>query len=552
MVIQKFNRLIRNKWFWGAFAVIVSAAFCFEGLFDTRQRESRRDVDAGTFSGASIDPAAFAECVGDQRAESREEYVSQQEINKKAAKKMAALETANRAGIAISDKLLAERIVDMFGGPGRFSSDSYRFFLMNRLGETPERFEARVRRGMIIDDGVHRALLSSAVWTSPAELDRAVEDATDVVTVKIVPFKQSKESADAVKLDEAGLKKWYDANLDRIALPELVQIRFVKYSVSDTNVLAKMTVSDNDMHDFYDANTEKYTKTDTNGVETVKLFDEVKGDIEKELRKIEAANYYETNLYRRAYAPVAKNAKPVSRLDTIAAEDGKKVETSGWFALDGKYVEGFTVRRDSVMPGASNFAETVAQLDPESEDLRYGVVLSPNAVWLVERAGQTAARTPSFEESKGKIDAMALRDAKADAFKAEVEAEIAKGMDALLARAGVSTNIVFSAVDVRRGAFPDSTVVVPAAVKLSKGGISGVVTTGTGRAVVVCCIDRTAGDLVKAISVRSQMRSNGDIGQYSRIAEIWDDWNLARLGFVPGSDYPTEEETESTPTDSAP
>ena len=552
MVIQQFNRLIRNKWFWGAFAIIVSAAFCFEGLFDSRQPAERREIDAGTFSGNSIDPAAFAECVGDRRAETREEYVSQAEINKAAAKKMAAIETANRAGVAISDKLLAERIVDMFGGPGRFSGESYRFFLANRLGETPEKFEARVRRGMIVDDGVRRALMSSAVWTSPAELDRAVEDATDVVTVKLVPFRQSKESADAVKLDEAGLKKWYDANLDRIALPDLVQIRFVKYSVSDTNVLAKMTVSDDDMHDFYDANTEKYTKTDTNGVETVKSFDEVKGDIEKELRKIEAANYYETNLYRRAYAPLAAKEKGSSRLDKIAAEDGKKVETSGWFALDGKYVEGFTVRRETVLPGASNFTDAVAQLDPESEDLRYGVVLSRNAVWLVERSGEAHARTPSFEESKGKIDAMALRDAKADAFKAEVEAEIAKGTGALLAHAGVSTNIVFSAVDVRSGAFPDSGAVVPAAIKLSKGEVSGVVSTGVGRAVVVCCIDRTAGDLVKALGVRPQVRSNGDIRQYSRVSEIWDDWNLARLGFVPGTDYPTEEEKESSPADAAP
>ena len=313
-----------------------------------------------------------------------------------------------------------------------------------------------------------------------------------------------------------------------------------------------MTVSDDDMHDFYDANTEKYTKTDTNGVETVKSFDEVKGDIEKELRKIEAANYYETNLYRRAYAPLAAKEKGSSRLDKIAAEDGKKVETSGWFALDGKYVEGFTVRRETVLPGASNFTDAVAQLDPESEDLRYGVVLSRNAVWLVERSGEAHARTPSFEESKGKIDAMALRDAKADAFKAEVEAEIAKGTGALLARAGVSTNIVFSAVDVRSGAFPDSGAVVPAAIKLSKGEVSGVVSTGVGRAVVVCCIDRTAGDLVKALGVRPQVRSNGDIRQYSRVSEIWDDWNLARLGFVPGTDYPTEEEKESSPADAAP
>jgi hypothetical protein len=301
-----------------------------------------------------------------------------------------------------------------------------------------------------------------------------------------------------------------------------------------------MTVDENDMRDFYDANADKYTTIGTNGVETVKSFDEVKGDIEKELRKIEAANYYETNLSRRAYAPLAKDEKGKSRLDKIAAEDGAKVETSGWFALDGGYVEGFTARRDSIAPGASNFAEVVAELDPESEDLRYGIVTSKSFVWLVERSGFEAARTPTFEESKGKIDAMALRDAKADAFKADVEAKIAKGVDAFLKIKGISTNITFSVSDFNRAAFKNATSVATAAMKLSKGEISGFVSTGTGRAIAVYCVDRKPGDSAKALLMRSNVRNTLESGQFRSIAEKWDEWNLARLGFTAGADYPVK------------
>ena len=32
MVIQKFNKLIRNKWIWGVFAVAISAFFAFDFL----------------------------------------------------------------------------------------------------------------------------------------------------------------------------------------------------------------------------------------------------------------------------------------------------------------------------------------------------------------------------------------------------------------------------------------------------------------------------------------------------------------------------------------
>ena len=110
------------------------------------------------------------------------------------------------------------------------------------------------------------------------------------------------------------------------------------------------------MHDFYDTASDRYTVTDTNGVETVKTFAEVKGDIEKELRRIAALECLTTNLQRRAYAnrKVNEDAKS-SRLDEIAKADGAKVRTSSWFALDGAVVRGFMVPSRDVLPGARAF-----------------------------------------------------------------------------------------------------------------------------------------------------------------------------------------------------
>ena len=48
MVILQFNKLIRNKWVWGAFAVVVSAAFCFDDLFTSRSSDDPVSSDAGT------------------------------------------------------------------------------------------------------------------------------------------------------------------------------------------------------------------------------------------------------------------------------------------------------------------------------------------------------------------------------------------------------------------------------------------------------------------------------------------------------------------------
>ena len=69
------------------------------------------------------------------------------------------------------------------------------------------------------------------------------------------------------------------------------------------------------MRDRYDVTVDRYTSTGTNGVETVKKFEEVKGEIEKELRQIAAVLFYETYLIDRAYAAPA--AKGASRLDEM-------------------------------------------------------------------------------------------------------------------------------------------------------------------------------------------------------------------------------------------
>ena len=353
---------------------------------------------------------------------------------------------------------------------------------------------------------------------------------------------------DAVTVDDEGLRKWYDANVKKLALPERVKIRYIRFDAKNPEVLARMEVSEEEMHDHYDSTIDKYTSTDTNGVEVVKSFDEVKDEIEKELRVVAAVDYYTTNLQRRVYANLEEGEDPAaSRLDRIAREENATVATSDWFAPAGTYVEGFMKRRETIAPGAREFAERVAELDPEVPDLRYGLVSSDSAVWLMEKTEISEAHTPSFEEAKDNIGAQALRDAKADALKAEVEAVAQSGIAAVLATDNVTTNLVFSPVDLRRGEFQDQTAVVRAATKLKKGEISPFVQTGTGRGLLVVCEDRTPGDVAAALNMRDDMRSQLAMMQIRAIGSKWDDANLARMGLevLPdfGDSSPDEEES---------
>ena len=538
MVIHQFNKLIRNKWVWGVFAIAISAFFAFDFLVADLNRSSDEQAargGAGTLGGEKVAAADFTTLADEIRGFGQQKDWKRDagEVNRQAWETYAALKVAETDGLAATDADVqaAIRRDPSFQRNGAFSFAVYQLVLRQN-GFTPERFEAYLKRRITLSR-IGQTVLASAAWASPMEVDQAVADMTDTLTVKVAKFEQTKAEADAVAVDEAGLKKWYEDNKKTLELPERVKVRFVKFNARDPKVLAKMTVSEDEMRDRYDVTADKYTTKDTNGVETVKKFEEVKAEIEKELREIAAVQYFETNLNARVWG--VKPAAGLSRLDEIAKEEGLTVETSGWFAADGSYKDGFMKRATSVCPGADGFLEAVAELDSSSEDLRYAVVSSDKAVWLLEKAETSAKHLPDFAEAKEAIKAPALRDAKAEAFKKSVEAVAAKGAAAVTAVKGVSTNLTFSVYDLRQqaNAFDNQMAVARAAMSLKKGEVSKFTLTGLGKAILVVCEDRVAGDAAKAIVLKGQMRDELAMLQLRQIPEAWMKWNLDRIGFEP-------------------
>jgi hypothetical protein len=540
MVILQFNKLIRNKWVWGVFALIISAAFCFEDLFSVRDDAQTDNRGAGTLSGEEVDAKVFLDIAEEARGfgQRRDWKRNQGEVNLEAWQTYAALKVAEKEGICATDAEVQAQIRNdrTFHVNGAFNFMAYQMILREN-GLTPERFEQFLKRSATLSR-IGNAVLGSAAWASPMEVDRAVADMTDVFTVKVARFTQSKKDADAVKLDDAGLRKWYDDNTNSLALPERCKIRYVKYNANDKAILAKMTVTDDELRDYYDSTSEKYTVTDTNGVESVKKFEEVKAQVEMEVRKIAALTYFETNLNARAYS--VKAAKGSSRLDEIAKEDGLKVEESDWFALDGSWHEGFVSRTAHILPGAKDFLSAVSELDSETDDLRYSIISSEDAVWLVEKSAVSKAHTPSFADAKNAIRPRALRAAKAKAFKDKVDALIGKGAKAVLAGGNVSTNITFTVADLSNAEFPDQMAIARAAMKLKKGEVSEFTLTIPGNALVVVCEDRKEGDAAKAMVLRSQVENDVSMLQRRQIPEAWQKWNLERMGYQTGEVSSTE------------
>ena len=70
--------------------------------------------------------------------------------------------------------------------------------------------------------------------------------------------------------------------------------------------------------------------------------------------------------------------------------------------------------------------------------------------------------------------------------------------------------------------------------KLKKGEVSEFTLTGTGRAILVVCVDRAPGDAAKAMVLRSQVRDEIAMLQAQQIPDAWKKWNLERMGFTEG------------------
>ena len=565
MVIHHFNRIIRNKWIWGVFAVAISVFFAFDFLFTGRDADPRSSGSAGTLGDRDVSSKEFLALSDDVRGYGRQRNhdLSATEVNRRAWEELAALEVAKGLRITATDDEVRETIAhdrSFQGEGGTFNMRLYEYVLRDN-GLTPEMFEAYLKRRISLMK-LARSVLGTATWVSPMELEGAINDVTDRFTVRIASFID--RDSQKVKLSDAELETFYKENTNSIALPDCVTVKYVRYPADDAKRLAQFKITEDEMRDHYDATSARFETQTTNGVVT-KKFEEVKGIVEKELQLIASVEAYRTNLLFRVYPPEAADVSTakVDRLEKIAAEDKMPVKTSPRFSASGAgYVSGFMSRPEAFVRGAdpSAFAAAVAELDPESEDLRYGVVAGSNAVYLVERASFEKAHVPPFAEAKSIIRPRALDDARAKAFKAAVEkqralaaAALAKGQpfDAkALAAQNVTTSITFSVSSLQRDSFVDSRYVAGATMKLGKGQISEFISTpNPSRGLLVYVENRVPGDAAEAQMVRMQLRDELSSIAAGGVPAAWNRWNLERLGFtttqISSVDAPDERDRKS-------
>ena len=558
MVIHHFNRIIRNKWVWGVFAVLISAFFAFDFIF-AGDRNERDGGGAGKMGGETVSHMSFDEVRQDIQAEMRFQFgdkmpISPAQLNEETWSRLAMLKVAKDLKLSATDDQVRTAILQGFKDEtGSFNAMRYQEVCAS-VGWKPERFEAFLRRQL--STRPVQKVAATAGWVSPLEISSIVRDQTDKITVRVARFQH--KGANAIKLDDAALKEYYEANTNSLALPELKVIRYVKVPADDAASLAKVEIDDGELQDYFDKSGGRYG---TNTLEAVKA------QVEREVRLKKAVE----TACDEFYGLLAEGG--AEKLDELAREKKLEIKTSKPFSLShSRIFSGLMVEAASVLPDCTekDFTDNVKDLDPDEPSAHYRAIAGSNAVYVVSLVKELCSepRVLTFDEIKGdeSVRRDALNDLKAKTFKNEadkvcetVKAGLAKGpgvaIEKLFGDANVSTSITVNVstsmtfvaqTAMSSGSFPDAYSIIPAAVRLTKGELSELVTTMPGHGLVVYVEDRQPGVAGDAVE---QTRTGLSRRQAASAVQAWNESNMARLGVQPSSWASMKEFTDSDSAD---
>ncbi|HNX33983.1 MAG TPA: SurA N-terminal domain-containing protein [Kiritimatiellia bacterium] len=542
MFIYHFNRLIRSRILWGFFAIIIAVAFvavdsCFQSPQDTQT--------AGVINGKKIPYSQFEQTVQAIRGfgRNRDNETSARVVDRKAWEQISARLTAEKNGMASGKEEIRStlREVPGFQGANGFDINRYRSVLADQ-GLTPAMYESLVSHQLaMMKNG---ALVDSATWISPMEMEDELAAMTDRFTVQVANVSNRFAQVE-MRLTDEDTRKYYEENKASFALPDRVAVRYFAIPVS--NFLAYVTVPEEDLQEYYDSHTETFSRTTTNNTTETIPYAEVRSKILAELQMEEARYCASTSVTFNIYGKLANAGS--NALVIAAAQEKAAIKTSPLFGAEDTlyWVE-----------NSKEFANAAFELDPDRTDSRFGIVKGDNFIYVIEPIAHSPAHTPAYEDVLKDLRPRAMAKARSDAFQSyakELRADLRKRVDegksfaeAAKAKAlNVSTSITYTVSDIQNQKFDNSFSVAYGAMTLKKGEISEPVPASAVQSLFVYVQDRQPGDALAAEMMRSQIRSGIARRRNSDLFSEWLKWNLAKQDFKPSRTLAeSDDETEIT------
>jgi hypothetical protein len=542
--IYHFNRLIRSRILWGFFAILIAFAFvavdsCFQSPQDAQT--------AGTINGKKIPYTQFEQTVKSIRGfgRNRDNETSAGVVDRQAWEQIAARLAAEKNGLAAGQEEIrnALREVPGFQGPNGFDINRYRMVLADQ-GLTPALYESLVAHQLAIMKNA--ALVESATWIAPMELEDELAAMTDRFTVQAATVSNRFAAVD-IRLSEEDLRKFYEENKASFALPDRVAVRYIAVPV--TNYLPFISVPEDDVQEYYDSHADSYTRTTTNNAKENLPYAEVRDKILAELQLEEARYCASTAVTFNIYGKLA--AVGTNALVTAAEQAGLTVKTSPLFAAD-----------DTLYwaENSKEFAAAAFELDPDRSDSRFGIVKSDASIYVIERTAFAPAHTPSYEEVLNELRPRAQAKARNEAYQdymktlradiLKLRAEGKTFAEAAQAQTlNVSTSLTYSVNDIQNQSFPNSFSIAYGAMTLKKGDLSEAIPASATQSLLVYVQDRQPGDALAAEMMRSQVRAGIARRHNSKLFPDWLSWNLGRQDFKPARPLAEEGESDETAID---
>ncbi len=348
--------------------------------FDEAVREQQERLRAQL--GRNFDPAIFSN--PEVRYQLLGQLVDQRLLQHK----------AKQEGFRVTDAQLQQFIADLpvFQDNGRFSADKYRQLLAGQ-NMSPQMFEARVRGELTLAPLQEPIALGGIVargsgerYLSLVEQQREIA----IATVDAEPFVKD------VKVDDAAIKAFYDANPTAFQTPEQAKVEFVTLTLDA--LMAQAAVDAAEVRAKYDADAGVYTQAEERQASHILIAvkpDASDADKAAAKQKAEAL----AAQARANPAKFAELAKANSQDPGSAAQGGDL----GTFA-----------RGNMVKP----FDDAVFAMKP-------GEIVGPVQTdfgWHVIRlTGITPAKTRAFDEVKGQIEADLKRQKATQKFAASAD-----------------------------------------------------------------------------------------------------------------------------------
>ena len=268
---------------------------------------------------------------------------------------------AEKAGVRVSDKQLAERIAaePAFQEDGKFSKSRYDA-IARAQGFSPVGLDERLRedyrltqfRGAIVETAiVPRATLDGFI--------RLSEQSREVSVVTVTAESQMPK----VKLTEDQLKAWYEARQKEFAVPEQVRVEWVE--LSPEALAAQAAVSPEDVKKFYETNQPRFLTKEERRASHILVA--VKADAgEAELKAAEEKAKAIAERVRKAPATFADVAKKESQ-DPGSAVQGGDLGFFGRGAMVKPFEDAvFSAKKDEIVgPVRSDFGFHVIRLTAE-------------------------------------------------------------------------------------------------------------------------------------------------------------------------------------------